>query len=106
MMLGIVVTVAIPLALAWTNGQFLGQRNPPSWARKVAIAVTSCGLGWCALPFIKDRIGELRDQADPGGLTLSVLAIAWVAGSCIAAAVALQDHGSGDDSSCGEKADS
>lgn len=104
-LLGIAVTVTIPLGLAWTNLQFLGQRTPPSWARKVAIGVTGCGLAWCASSFLNDRLGQLREQADLAGLALSVLVIAWVAGSCIAAGVALQDHGA-DDERCGGKADS
>lgn len=92
-LLGIAGTVAVPLGLAWTNRHFVGQRTPPAWARKVAIGVIGCGLVWCAWSFLNGRLALLREQTDLSGLILSVLAIAWVAGSCIAAGVALQEHG-------------
>jgi hypothetical protein len=92
-LLGIAGTVAVPLGLAWTNRHFVGQRTPPVWARKIAIGVAGCGLAWCAWSFSSGRMEQLRDQTDAWSLVLSVLAIAWVAGSCIAAGVALQEHG-------------
>lgn len=91
--LGIAGTVAIPLGLAWTNGQFVGQGTPPTWARKVVIGVTGCGLAWCAWSFLSERLSQLPHKTELPGLLLSVLAMAWVAGSCIAAGVALQEHG-------------
>lgn len=78
----LIVAIAIPIATMWAASQFVGQRRPPFWFKRLVYLVAVLGLLY----------GVLHSFTGSDFQTLlGGLALAWVAGSVITALVGLQE---------------
>ena len=81
-----------PLWMALSHGEFVGQRQPPKWARPVFRLVACLAVAWCGWEFVSSRMRGLSDLETSDDIALALGTIALVAGACCAAIVALQEH--------------
>lgn len=88
----IAVSVGLNVAWMWANNQFVGQRSPPAWLRGVLVLALSLGVGYCALLGVVGLILDNRDEAGLWNLIVITAKIGWIAGSCVAAVIALQSY--------------
>lgn len=84
--------IAGPIWMMRSHGEFVGQRQPPQWARPVFRLAACLAIAWCGWEFVSSRMRELSDLETSDDIALALGTIAWVTGACCAAIVALQEH--------------